>query len=147
MPSPVQPLPAHITELYAHLWEDEALEVHAALLEFLEYVREEMRAGEEELYLRRDGAKVTVWAGWNQTSYPVERWQAMQPALLRMGCTIQRVDQRMFPRVPLWRFQGWCVHWTRPGTEGPPAPQPEWSSLDDLLQEHSVVPGARLTAL
>lgn len=44
MPSPVQPLPVHITELYAHLWEDEALEVHAALLEFLEYVREEMRA-------------------------------------------------------------------------------------------------------
>ena len=135
MPSPVQPLPAHVTELYAHLWKDEALEVHASLLDFLEYVREEMRAGEEELYLLHDGAKVTVWAGLSQTSYSVERWQAMQPALIHMGCTISAVDQRMFPRVPLWRFQGWCVHWTRPGDEDFTAPHPDWSSLDDLLKD------------
>ena len=135
MPSPVQPLPAHITELYAHLWKDEAPDVHASLLEFLEYVREEMRAGEEDLYLRHEGAKVTVWAGWSQISYSVERWQAMQPALIHVGCTISAVDQRMFPRVPLWRFQGWCVHWTRPGDGDFTAPHPDWSSLDDLLED------------
>ena len=138
MRRPAPPLPSHLSELYAQLEQDRWFEVHAALQDLLEYVREEMCQDEEELYLRLEGTRATVWAGWSQTSYSLDCWDRMRPCLTGMGFQIQVVDQPISARLPRWRFRGWRIQWSRPEAVAVVPVTPGQHSLEDLLRDSAL---------